>query len=541
MNRFVWILSALLLTNAWSLTAGQQHQSSNTIIDGNFHVTYYQLKLRIHTSPNQLTGAVLIKAVCKTDNLQTLRLDLMHSTIIIDSILMDAYRVRFLQDSAMFTVTLDRPYNIGDLITLEIFYRNISQSNLFGGFEFRSHENNIPWIWSMGEPSLAKYWWPCKDHPSDKTDSADIIVTVDSSLSVASNGKLISTFFNGDGSVTFHWHEQYPIASYLIAIAISNYAIFSEWFKYSPADSMEIKNFALPEDLSDAKTTFHYALDGLSIFSQYFGLYPFIEEKYGHAQVVNGLENQSMTTISYMNFNEETIIHELAHQWFGDMITCRTWSDIWLNEGFATYAEALYQEKKYGDSSYWSFMNSRMEFALRANGSLSVSDTLNISALFNGNLLYRKGATVLHMLRHVLGDSTFFRAMYNYANDPLLKYNVASTADFQRVCEKTSGKNLSYFFKEWVYGENYPKYIFTWKVELDGKHYKANVNLKQTTGTNNPAYFIMPVDIKFSTPGWDTTITVFNNVNNQTFDFDLLHKPTAATLDPGNWILKVIQ
>lgn len=540
MNRFVWLLGALLLATGSSLTARQLYQPSSAITKENFDVTYYRLKLRLHTSPNQLLGQVLIKAISKTDNLRTLQLDLMRSTMIIDSILMGAHKIHFLQDSAFFTVTLDRPHDVGELIALEIFYRNAFEGNRFGGFEFRSHGNNIPWIWSMGEPSWAKFWWPCKDHPRDKADSADIIVTVDSSLSVASNGKLVSKTFNGDGSTTFHWHERYPIASYLISIAISNYVIFSDWFKYSLVDSMEIINFALPEDLSDAKSTFRYALDGLSIFSKYFGLYPFIKEKYGHAQVVNGLENQTLTTISYLHFNEETVIHELAHQWFGDMITCRTWPDIWLNEGFATYCEALYREKKYGDSSYVNAIRSYMNSAMKENGTIFIQDTNEMARRFDP-IVYYKGAVVLHMLRHILGDSTFFRAMYNYANDPLLKYNVASTADFQRVCKTTSGKNLSYFFNEWINGENYPKYKFTWIVVPEGKHYNTKVTLSQTTNTKNPNFFTMPVDIQFSAPGWDTTITAFNNSNNQRFDFVLSHKPTTASLDPGNWILKVIQ
>jgi aminopeptidase N len=523
-----------------------QADTGLAVADSNIDVTYYGLNLQIFPSPalpssTYLKGSVIIKAISLVSDLRKIRLNLMRSAMKIDSVTLSSKKVGFVQDSSSFAITLDRPYRAGQAVSAEITYESRELPNWFGALNFGSHGKGIPLIWSIGEPpATPRYWWPCKDHPSDKADSADIIVTVDSGLTVCSQGRLVSVRDNGDRTVTYHWHEQYPIATYLVSIAISNYASFKEYFHYSMTDSMQILNYALPEHLNEAKTSWSGALEGLKIFSDLFGLYPFVKEKYGHVEAVGGMENQTLTSISILHFDSGTVIHELAHQWFGDMITCRTWSDLWLNEGFATYCEALFAEKKFGPDQYRNEMRRDITSALTARGSVLIADTNDVAQLFDGARVYRKGAVVLHMLRHVLGDSVFFSAMYRYANDPTIKYGSASTQDFQRVCENTSGRNLDYFFKEWIYGEGYPRYMFRWVSSMIAGGSTANVTLGQTTDSNDPKFFTMPVDIKFSTPGWDTTVTVFNDSQSQTFSIQLPRKPESVLIDPGDWILKVI-
>ncbi|MEO0206926.1 MAG: M1 family aminopeptidase, partial [candidate division WOR-3 bacterium] len=362
--------------------------------------------------------------------------------------------------------------------------------------------------------------------------------TCNSAFKVGSNGKLLSVVDNGNGTSTHHWKTVYPISTYLISVALTNYAEFSNWFKYSPTDSMQVLNYVLPENLSSAQAGLPKAVDGLQIFSQLFGLYPFINEKYGHAQFGwgGGMEHQTMTYLG--GFSEYLVIHELSHQWFGDMITCRTWPDLWLNEGFASYCEGLYGEKRYGMSSYWSVINADMSSAKSAVGTLYLQDTTSVGNMFAGSRVYSKGSSVLHMLRHVLGDSIFFQSMYNYANDPNLKYGTASTQDFQTVCEVTSGRDLDFFFNEWVFGEKYPRYSYGWTSEPSNGGYKVTLGVTQTTLTTNPLFFTMPIDIQIFGNGWDTTIVIFNNQQTQTFEFDVSHQPTSLQFDPGNWILK---
>jgi aminopeptidase N len=516
--------------------AMMQRQTSALTAEDRIDVKYYRLDIQVTTSPQYLEGSVLIQARSLTNNLTSITLDLM-SAMHIDSVKAGGTSVAFTQNSSSFDVQLDRIYNVGELLSVEVFYQGKPGSSGFGSFEFSSHGSpSTPWVWSLSEPFGAKDWWPCKDHPADKADSVDINVTVDSLYKVGSNGKLVLVQNNGDGTVTYHWQERYPISTYLVSIAVTNYSEFSNWFKYTPTDSMEVLNYVLPEHLSSATSNLPRALEGLQTYSDLFGLYPFINEKYGHSEFGwgGGMEHQTMTSLG--GFSESLVMHELAHQWFGDMITCRTWPDIWLNEGFATYCEVLYEENKYGTATYSSLITSDMTSARSASGSLYVSDSG--STLFSWNLVYAKGAIVLHMLRHVVGDSNFFHGMYNYANNPALKYGTATTADFRAEMELVSGIDLNYFFNEWVYGEKHPTYSYAWCSKPTPTGNRVSITINQTTGTTNPAFFTMPVDIKFTGASWDTTVTVFSDAPNQSLSFDISQAATAVQLDPGNWILK---
>jgi aminopeptidase N len=501
-----------------------------------FDVTYYGLNLAITTDPPHIMGSVRIFGVVRSNPSSTLIFDLMN-TMHVDSIKVNGMANSFHQKSM--TVEIDRDTTILTDVTLavEIFYQGIPAETGFGSFVFGAHDGT-PWVWSLSEPYGARDWFPCKDHPSDKADSADIVVRCDSSFKVGSNGILRSVVNNGDGTSTHHWHERYPIASYLISVALTNYAQFSDWFHYTETDSMEILNYVLPEHLTAAHEALAGTAEMLKIFSEMFGVYPFIQEKYGHADFGKGgaMEHQTMTSTT--TYDENTIAHELAHQWFGDMITCRTWQDLWLNEGFAQYATALYLEKRYGASAYWSYMNYQMSAAKTAEGTLVVEDTSVVRILFSGNRVYSKGASVLHMLRHVLGDSVFLRSMWNYANNPQLKYKAASTNDFQNVCEQTSGMDLSYFFNEWISGERYPDYAINWYSDERASGFITTIAVEQSTGTTNPPYFIMPVDLKLGGDGWDTTITLFNNLQHQEWTIPTPYRVISVVLDPGGWILK---
>jgi len=247
------------------------------------------------------------------------------------------------------------------------------------------------------------------------------------------------------------------------------------------------------------------------------------------------MEHQTMTSTG--STSEGIIAHELAHQWFGDMITLETWPHIWLNEGFATYGEILYREQRYGVTAYQSAIASRMESAITATTSLYVTDTTNMSLLFSNALVYSKGAVVLHMLRHVVGDSVFFQALKAYASDPRFVYGIATTEDFRAVVESVAGKSLEYFFTQWVYGELYPRYVCTWGSAPQGNGHLVLAEISQTTGTPNPPFFTMPLDLKIVGLEDDTTIVVFNDLATQTFSVTVPFVPTNVVIDPENWVL----
>jgi aminopeptidase N len=499
-------------------------------------VKYYDIDLTVAAAPPLLSGRVRVVAASLVDTLSVIILDLAGS-MSIDSVRVAGTRVSFIRYAQAFAIVLDRPYHRGEIVSCVITYHGVPASTGFGSFVFEQ-DAGLPWIWSLSEPYGARDWWPCKDHPQDKADSADIRVTCGGSLKVGSNGRLVSVTTNPDGTRTHHWAERYPIATYLISITMGNFAEFSNFYHYSNADSMEILNYVLPEHLSDALAELPKTVSMLEIFTARFGPYPFLKEKYGHSEFGSGgaMEHQTMTSTT--TFNEITIAHELTHQWFGDLITCAVWPDLWLNEGFATYGEALYTEGRQGTDAYHAIMNAKMATARNAIGSLYVQDTISISNLFASARVYQKGASVLHMLRHILGDTLFFRSLRSYVADPRYRYNTATTRDFQGVCESVAGEQLGYFFDQWVFGEKYPVYTPTWVTAHDSLGWATTITLQQTTRTQNPSFFTMPVDFRFTGPALDTIVTVMHTADGQKFVFHFPSRPDAMVFDPGNWILK---
>jgi aminopeptidase N len=502
--------------------------------DQSIDVTFYRLNLTITTAPAGIIGNVSVCARAVEPLLDSMRLDLA-DTMTVDSVFAAGLPAQFVHEGDELRIRLDRAYAAGEIISVDVFYRGLPVETGFGSFVFSSH-NGTPWVWSLSQPFGARDWWPCKDHPLDKADSVDIRITCDSSFRVGSNGRLAGLLDNGNGTRTWVWTERHPIAAYLVSIALTNYSQFTNWFRYSPADSMPVLNFVTPEHLNDGLANLPRAVEALGIFSERFGLYPFIDEKYGHAEFQRGgaMEHQTMTSATYLAFAEYVVAHELAHQWFGDMITCASWRHLWLNEGFATFCESIYFEDRYGSQAYWSDIIPKLASAKTATGTLLVQDTSQISTLFDRALVYDKGASVLHMLRHVLGDSVFYAAMKRYATTPRLRFATAVTADFQAACEETSGRDLSWFFQEWIQGENYPRYTYTWSALPPPA---VALRITQTTGTTNPAFFRMPVDVRFSSATRETTLVLENISDDQEWTVSLPFTPTAVDLDPDHWIL----
>jgi aminopeptidase N len=498
-------------------------------------VTYYRLNLTILPTDPVVRGSVAASARTTIDQPRLLTYDLAN-TMTVDSVSFNGAPASFSQQSATVTIRIDSTTHVGDIVTTEIFYHGTPRPTGLGSF-INSSDNGHPWIWSLSEPYGARDWWPCKDSPDDKADSADIVITTDSSELVGSNGALAALSINGNGTKSWHWKERYPIATYLISVAIGPYAQFSLWFHASPADSLQILNYVLPESLASARIGLARAVDGLALFSKLFGAYPFSAEKYGHTQFGgHAMEHQTMTSTE--TFEEETIIHELAHQWFGDMITCRSWRDLWLNEGFATYCTALYYGATYGDSAYKSYIAVHLTRARTASGPVYAADTNDVRQLFSGARTYSKGAVVLHMLRHLIGDTLFFRAIAAYAHAPALRYATATTGDFESVVEQTVHADLGYFFREWIYGENYPHYTYWWTARDSNTGSRVTLTLRQSTGTSNPSFFTMPLDCRLTGPAGDTTITLMNNEARQTFTLAIPFRPTSMRIDDGNWILR---
>ena len=504
--------------------------------DSTINITYYKLDLTVTTNPDYLKGAVTVNAEVSIPSINSFYLSLSNH-LLVDSIKLGNLNLAFTHINDQLEITLGRTYTQSESFSVIIFYQGLPTATGFGSFMFGSN-NSVPVVWTLSEPFGAKDWFPNKNVPSDKADSSDVWITCQDSLTAVSNGILEEVVSNANGTKTFKWKSRYPIANYLISLAITNYAEYVNYFKYSPTDSMPVTHYVYPQNLYSLKVLLDKTITMLEIFSEKFGLYPFINEKYGHAEFgqLGGMEHQTISSMGV--FNDYIIAHELAHQWFGDKITCKNWHHIWLNEGFATYSEAIYAEEVFGKVVFDGLISMKMFDAKKAVGSIYVQDVNSVYEIFNPYRSYAKGSIVLHMLRGIVGDSTFFQILKSYAEDPQLTYSVAVTSDFQNVAENVSGMNLNYFFQEWIYGENYPYYNIDWGYEhLYDNIYNLSVTLTQNVNSN-PAFFTMLAEVEVSTEEGDTTIKIFNNAQEQSYNFEITGKPLFITFDPGKKILK---
>ncbi len=519
--------------------------------DSNIDVTYYFLNIKLDYPNRDISGYVRIDGRSLVDSLKEFFLDL-QDVLSLDSVVADGKHLYAKHSNNKITVSPDSPLLFGEKFSVKIYYHGHPGYSGFGSFEFDTHGGQ-PVIWSLSEPYGASDWFPCKDTPADKADSSDVWITADSQFVSVSNGVLQEVVVNNDGTKTYKWKNHYPIAQYLISLAMSNYKEYDTYFKYSDTDSMIIRHFIYPEHLTEnVKKQLDRTSDMLRVFSGKYGLYPFITEKYGHVEFgwSGGMEHQTITSLGTRyyspSFGRDLVSHELSHQWFGDMITCKDWHNIWLNEGFATYSQAVYLEAITNFSTYKNYIRDFMGrdendryTAKYAVGSIWVQDISSVNEIFDYSRSYLKAAVVLHMLRGVLGDSLFWASIKAYANDPNLKYGVATTEDFQAVVEKVSGKDLDYFFKEWIYGEKYPQYNVEWTyTNTSGDKYLVTVDIKQVKRTD-PKYFKMPVKIEIKTSLTDTTVTVMNNaVAEESFPIEVKGVPSQLLFDPDTWILR---
>ena len=513
-------------------------QTQNSTLNQNqekIDIKFYELNLDIDFNSSRLRGSVTVNGVIGNIYPDFIELDL-YDNMTVDSILQNNIPILYLHENDMLKIPIsDITLDNENLFSLTIFYQGTPDHCGAGGFKFDEHQN-IGHVWTLSEAYCARSWWPCKDDPSDKADSVNIIISVptEPAYIVASNGLLSSTTINNNKK-TYFWKERYPITTYLVSLAIYPYTKWVDQY-VSPisSDTMLIEHYVFPDRYEASYPNYSLTKDMLSFFSELFGEYPFISEKYGHADFTwgGGMEHQTLSSMG--SFSQNLMVHELGHSWWGNLITCKTFNDIWLNEGFARYCQALWAEHMYGREAYFDFMNNHAYYGA---GTIYVENPSSNSQIFSAGLSYNKASWVLHMLRHKVGETMFFDILKSYASNDSLSYNAASTSDFQKVCEDISGLDFEQFFQQWIYGEKYPKYELSWWHEGNGIY---NVKIDQVQSYN---FFSMPIDLKFSGSAGpmlvDTTIVIENNNFSQLYEFSGFNFLVEnVMLDPENWILK---
>ena len=499
-----------------------------------YDVYYYEIDVQIDPNVKYINGNSTVHFTT-VETLNSIELDL-SSALKVDSIKYKSNLISFTSiGKDKIKAVLNETLFTGDKGAITVWYQGVPPVNGFNAFDKRNHAG-APIIWTFSCPDNADDWWACKNTLDDKADSVSIIVRNPSAYKAIANGMLEKTEIAGNQTITY-WKHRYPITTYLIAVAVTNYETYSDYL-VNGSDSLEILNYVYPESLSAAKTGTAALLPVIQFYEEKFGPYPFRNERFGHAQFSWGGGMEHQTTAFVTDFSKGLLAHELSHQWFGDMVTCSSFTEAWLNEGFATYVTALIDEKP-SPNTFKSWRSSTINSITGVvNGSIYCKDTTDANRIYDYRLTYQKGAMVLHMLRWVVGDSAFFQGVRNYLNDPLLKYKYATTNDLRQHLEISSGKDLKSFFDKWFLGEGYPKYELRWNQTTDNHFYGM---LNQTTSHTSVSFYDLPVEIKITgtlnSVTTDTTILINHFNSGQKFDFQTNMKILSVAIDPNLWLI----
>lgn len=497
------------------------------------NMIYQEIHWNLDPAVNYISGVITYHFLSRIDNLTQLVLDL-DTTMHVNSVRRGIVDLAYTHtDDLLLNIDLGHSLNTNDLDSLTISYEGAPHSTGFGSFELGMH-NTKPILWAQSVPYGVRDWWPGKQDLIDKIDSIDVYITTPEGQLAAGNGKLMS-ITSDNGKLIHHWRHRYPIVSYLVSTAITNYESYSEYVTFPNGDSIHILNYVYPESKTQAQSMTPVAKEMMKYYIERFGPYPYAKEKFGHAQFSWGGGTEIQTMNFMTNFSTSLISHELAHQWFGDMVTCGSYSDTWLNEGFATYCTGLTYEQfpTYGSFNNWK-TSTRSDVVSEPDGSVYVADTADYARIFDSRLTYNKGAYVLHMLRWVVGDSNFFDGCKNYLHLPHTEYGFGRTRDLQNELEAISGMDLDEFFEDWYYGEGYPSYILDWRQTGDSVRFW----LSQTPSHSSVDFFEMPVPVSINYAGGSQQFILNHTNQGQEFNFEVgNHNISSVLIDPDKWLL----
>lgn len=506
-----------------------------------YDMHFYFLDLNVERNSTVISGAVTLGARITAASTDTFCFEL-NSSMIIDSVVWNNQVIQVARVGSIAYALFPAPVAQNNNVYVKVYYHG--DANVVGGSAIGdgfSTGTSGTWgnqcTWSLSEPYSAYEWFPCKQFLQDKADSAWIYVTTSNQNRVGSNGVLQGVDSLPNSKVRYRWKTNYIIDYYLISVAVAKYVDYTIYAHPSqlPNDSVKMVNYVY--DNPNTLPTFQAQIDSnalvLEYYSDLFGLYPFYEEKYGHAMAPfgGGMEHQTMTSIGNLS-SFSTNSHELMHQWWGDHVTCKTWKDIFINEGFASYGEYLAYEHFRGLPAAQTKMQGVHDNVLQdPNAMVFFTDTTDVGRIFSKRLTYDKGSAVAHTLRFVLGDSLFFAGLKNFQMQ--FSFSTASIDDLRNSLEAFTGMNLGDYFNQWLYGEGYPVY----RAEYFSNGSNLFLKIMHSTSSAATSLFKTPLEIKCSSPSGDTTVLVQLTQNTNTFVIPTAKDITGLAFDPNNWLL----
>ena len=505
----------------------------------NYDISYHELRFSV--DPNNTTpyiSGVVTTTFTALSDMSVVTFD-MATALVVSSVTMNSSNLTFSQSNYELNINLPTTLVSGNSATVVITYAG-SPPQAEGAFTRGTH-SGTPVIFTLSEPYGARDWWPCKQDLNDKVNAIDVYITAPSAYVSVSNGIEVSQTVSGANKTT-HFHHNYPIPAYLIAIAVTNYQIYNQQGGLGTVASpyFPIVNYLYPESYASATSATQLGTTPtiINLYESLLEPYPFRNEKYGHAQFGwgGGMEH---TTVSFMgSFGRSLIAHEMAHQWFGNKITCGSWKDIWLNEGLTEYMSGLVVQNLDGAPLFVTWKTNKINSITSQTAGyvyLQDSDLTNVNRIFSSRLTYDKGSMVTHMLRWKLGDAAFFQALKNYLADSSLAYGYALTGDLKSHLENVYGSSLTEFFNDWIYMQGYPTYTITAQNWGAGQ---AKITVSQTQSHASVSFFEMPLEIRLTSAGGANHDVVVNNtVNNQEFVVSVPFVVAGVTFDPNKHII----
>lgn len=530
---FGWAQSESSWQGLEAISKSEQHRhfhktSATQAAHFNYDVHHYRCHWEVDPAVNDISGSVNFLFTPTQSVLDTFTFD-MSNTLVVDSVIYRGQNMAYTHSQQRVNIYANT-VNMG-VDSILVYYHGSPNSSGLGTFETALTPHGDPVLWTLSQPYGSSEWWPCKNNLQDKADSIDIFITAPSVYKAASNGLLQSENIQG-GLKTTHWKHRYPIATYLICLAVSDYASFTHYAPHGN-DSIPILNYVYPKDSATDYPQAAKVVDIMGVFDSLFGEYPFHQEQYGHCRtgIGGGMEHQ---TFSFMgSYDFQLMAHEAAHQWFGDFVTCNSWEDIWLNEGFATYLTGLTYEAL--APQYWDlYINGNRNYATsQPDGSVFCDDTTDVFRIFDPRLSYVKGSMVLHQLRWYIGDSAFYAGCNNYLNDPTLSFGFAGTGKLISHMELASGRNLKNYFDDWYFGEGHPSYHLNYSHIGDTVYLMVN----QTQSHPSVSFFEMDLPVFLHTTNTVTEVRLNYDYNNQLYKIFFSGMLDSLTLDDNFWLL----